>query len=142
MTERINQPFSLYEGDMKFLSSSNNQDASIQGNGLIEFDWFPSLRLKYSFNCDEFIPFELIGSNGHTLELSNPKVSIKTTCTFHSSGQREFASGFLNEPVTITSNLSISYLIFHITNFHDYIGENIQNSSIGWTGRVLLEAYG
>jgi hypothetical protein len=138
ITEQINQPFTLYEGNMKFLSSSNNQDAGIQGNGLIKFDWFPSLKLKYRFNCDEFILSDPIR---HTLELGNPKVSIKATRTFLSLGQENFASGFLNEPVTITSNPSISYLIFHITNFHDYMGENVQNSSIQWTGRLLLEAH-
>lgn len=139
ITERINQPFTLYEGDMKFLSSSNNLDAGIQGNGLIKFDWFPSLKLKYRFNCNEFIHSDL---GEHTLELGNPIVLIKATCTHLSLGQENFASGFLNEPVTITSNPSISYLIFHITNFHDYIGENVQNSSMGWTGRLLLEAHG
>lgn len=139
MIEPINQPFTLYEGDMKFLSSSKNQDAGIQGKGLIKCDWFPSLKLKYRFNCDEFIQFDL---GEHTLELSNPIVSINANCTHLSLGQENFASGFLNVPVTISSNPSISYLIFHITNFHDYMGENVQNSSNRWKGRLLLEAYG
>jgi hypothetical protein len=51
ITKRINQPFSLYKGDIKFLSHSEDEDTNAQGIGIVRFDWLPALRLRYKGAC-------------------------------------------------------------------------------------------
>ena len=139
VTEEINQPFILYEGEMKFIGKVANQDFVCQGTGVVTFTWFPRVRLKYSFNCDDSNVFN--HEENHFLELTKLKISCKATATYSSLGHATHISGFLNEPVTILSSQELSYLIFHITNFHGYIGDIIQ-STCSWKGRLLLEANG
>lgn len=139
VTKEINQPFTLYEGEMRFISKLEDQEFVAQGIGVVKFTWFPRIRLKYSFNCDGSNVFN--HEESHLLELTKLRISCKATATYSSLGHTTHISGFLNEPVTILSSQELSYLIFHITNFHGYIGDIIQ-STCSWTGRLLLEANG
>ena len=127
VTEVINQPFTLYEGEMKVISKLGDQEFVSQGIGVVKFTWFPRIRLKYSFNCDDSNVFN--HEESHLLELTKLRISCKATATYSSLGHTTHISGFLNEPVTILSSQELSCLIFHITN-------------CSWTGRLLLEANG
>jgi hypothetical protein len=127
VTKEINQPFTLYEGEMKFISKLGDQEFVSQGIGVIKFTWFPRIRLKYSFNCDDSNIFN--HEESHLLELTKLRISCKAAATYFSLGHTTHISGSLNEPVTILSSQELSYLIFHITN-------------CSWTGRLLLEANG
>lgn len=142
-TNKANQSFTLYEGEMKFLSYSENGDINIQGNGIVRFDWFPSLKTKYDFNCDIYTEsangFLASRPSQHRLELCQRELSVKATTTLI---QGSHGSGKLDEPVAIGASRGIAYLIFHIANFHDYSGEHVHNSSGYWRGRLLLEADG
>lgn len=150
-TNQANQSFTLYEGDMKFLGGSENADVNIQGNGIVRFDWFPSLKAKYDFKCDIYTEsakgFLTSMPSQNRLELCQRELSVKVTALIQGSHGLEkldelVISGKLDELVAIGASRGIAYLIFNIANFHDYSGEHVHNSSGYWRGRLLLEADG
>jgi hypothetical protein len=145
VTEEINQPLTLYEGDMKFIGNQGDRDIIAHGTGTVKLNWFPTIRIKYSFKSNDSVAFNY--EKPHVLELVNLKASCKAYAIKHHlslgiSIKTEEVSGFLQETSVITSNSNLSYVIFHLTNFHHYLGDKIQNSSSRWRGRLLLEASG
>ncbi|MEA5489872.1 MULTISPECIES: hypothetical protein [Pseudanabaena] len=118
VTEEINQPLTLYEGDMKFIGKQGDRDIVAHGTGVVKLNWFPTTRIKYSFESNDSVAFNY--EKPHVLELVNLKVSCKANATKYqlSVGIKTEVSGFLHEPAVITSNSNLSYVIFHLTNFH------------------------
>lgn len=118
VTEEINQPLTLYEGDMKFIGKQGDRDIVAHGTGVVKLNWFPTTRIKYSFESNNSVTSNF--KESHVLELVNLKVSCKANATKYqlSVGIKTEVSGFLHEPAVITSNSNLSYVIFHLTNFH------------------------
>lgn len=143
INKQINQPITLYEGNMIF-SACEDLAVRSYGFGIVSFNWFPTLKIKYQFNAKDSIHPDVIQ---HGLELSD--IGIVAKGQVHSlslsssvSEQKAGITGSIHEPVVVKSNQKLSYLIFHIINFHDYIGLPIQNNSSQWAGRLVLEAHG
>ncbi len=142
LNNQINQPITLYEGNMVFSSLQENLATRSYGNGIVSFNWFPTLRIKYQFHSNDFIDPDVIQ---HYLELREIEIVVKGNA--HSSSPL-FASeetritGSVYDPGVVKNNQKLSYLISHIVNFHDYIGLPIQNCSYRWAGRLVLEAEG
>ncbi|MBD2318630.1 hypothetical protein [Phormidium tenue] len=120
VTEEINQPLTLYEGDMKFIGNQGDRDIIAHGTGTVKLNWFPTIRIKYSFRSNDSVAFSY--EKPHVLELVNLKASCEANATKYqlSVGIKTEVSGFLHEPAVITSNSNLSYVIFHLTNFHSY----------------------
>jgi hypothetical protein len=119
ISEEINQPLTLYEGDMKFVGKQGDQDIVSHGTGVVKLNWFPTTRIKYSFESNDSVTSNF--KESHVLELVNLKASCKANATNYqlSVGIKTEVSGFLHEPAVITHNSNLSYVIFHLTNFHN-----------------------
>ncbi|MGB3308274.1 MAG: hypothetical protein WBG32_10165 [Nodosilinea sp.] len=135
--DKINQSINLYQGRMRLVKQAENTQISINGTGEIKIKWFPQPRLKYTFKCEDYIHNDIFQ---HGLELSDLGIYAEAIVGAHSSGQHSLFEGSLKKPVTLRTDNEISYLKFHLANFHDFIGENIQNSSFLWRGRIVLKA--
>lgn len=141
VTNEVNERFSLYQGEMNFLINSHcSQEKDLQGRGSIEFSWFPSLRINYHFKFDESIFLDLMKT--HELEIKNREIKLKANIRHQSiSHKQDILRGQLFEdPQKYDNALDLRYLIFHLTNFHDYSGDFVANEFRTWTGRLLLES--
>jgi hypothetical protein len=135
LTETANQPIPLYKGKMKLINHDKDFELYIEGIGEIEFKWFPEPGVRYTFECNSYINQDIVR---HDLELSDVSAKAKAVVGFSSSSHHTLIKGRLKNPVSIGINQKISCLVFNIANFHDYIGEVVQNSSSSWTGRLSL----
>lgn len=137
-----NQGFLLYDGRMSFQNSSFRETRRHigSGTGFVKFDWIPNLSIKYYFEPENISFHDAIRelNLGDFLELNDIKISAKVF-TKHSSGSGNFLFGVFPEPIKVGGARRISYLIFHISNFHDYIGDWINDGSGGWSGRIVLQ---
>lgn len=138
---KVNEPISLYQGDMKFLPDSTDKTAALGGTGSVEFSWFPEVSLKYRFEYNGIAPYNK--PYEHFLELSQHELLVEGICNKRLTGERENYSGQLNTSPVILQAGKINHLIFHLVNFHcGYIGDNIESDSASWRGRISLEALG
>lgn len=127
-TAKPNQKILLYEGSLEINSHLNQHPVQIQGNGTLEYVWFPSPCIKFEFfNKDQDI--DTI-SDAHynnlpiSLTLSDINVSVNVSIASSSSGGKDgnFVSGRITETVVQGKDKDLAYVLFHVVNFHNFIG--------------------
>ena len=117
-----------------------------RGIGNVCVGWFPSPDINFEFSTDDEWLYEFDNSEASLklLELTTPvtvKIYILTV-----SGC--FISGCLRsiESLILQSEQDLSYLLFHLINFQDFMGTSISVATSEvrrfWRGRVVLEAGG
>lgn len=139
-TEEPSQSLKLYQGSLEITQNGMVK----QGNGTVYFEWFPSPDVRFDFSSHDDEAF-LMGTDEaeaslKLLDIPTPvsvEVFILKIATLH-----VFISGSLKEPLILGSGENLSYLLFHLTNFYDFIGSWILGEDAAWTGRVILEAEG
>lgn len=102
-TEQPNQPILLYEGALEI----NQHSVQIQGQGKVEYEWFPSPRIKFEFlNQDrdiDTISCAHFNNQPILLTLSDIPISVDVFITSSSSGGNDgnFVSGRIKEPIIL-----------------------------------------
>lgn len=141
--ESPNEPISLYEGEF-YLSSGGLR---VQCTGTFTHEWFPRPRVRFEakgeaeleelFNLDSVaLDIPALDSSG-TVYLSHLR---------HGSDRTAFpVAGFVSKPTWIGRVRDFDRLLFHLPNFHSYLGDAIQSGSpeaglrSTWAGRLQLE---
>ena len=127
-TAQPNQKILLYEGTLEINSHINQHPVQAQGNGTLEYVWFPSPCIKFEFfNKDQNI--DIISCAIHnnypiSLNLSDLKISVDVSIATSRSGGNEgnFVSGGIKEAVVQGKGQDLAYVLFHVVNFHNFIG--------------------
>jgi hypothetical protein len=122
--EQPNQPILLYEGDLKIAQEINQHSVQIQGQGKVEYVWFPSPHIKFEFFNDDFsFPLD-INNRSATLTLSNFEVSVDVFMERRNFGGSNGInlSGRTQKPIVQGTDRDLVYVIFHLVNFHNLIG--------------------
>jgi hypothetical protein len=123
LTETPNQPILLYEGDLEISQHSDQ----IQGHGKVEYVWFPSPHIKFEFsnqdqNIDNIV-LDCVRNYPILLTLSKINVSVNVFIGSSLSGGNDgnFVSGRIKEPIAQGIGKDLTYVLFHVVNFHDFI---------------------
>jgi hypothetical protein len=151
-----NQSVLLYEGNMEVKYAS--QEARAVGYGILHLKWLPSIEIEF-----EITNTQLVGSpinfsdalqNNENLSLTLIDTGICINCflvqvTTHGVDSCGLI-GRLERTVIGDQNAKLKYLLFHLVNFSEFIGDNILcelNISSGYrwkkyAGRLTFEAEG
>jgi hypothetical protein len=127
-TSEPNQKILLYEGSLEISSYINQHLVQVQGQGRLEYVWFPNPCIKFNFsnqNRDINIISSAHANNLPTsLTLSDTKVSVDVFVESSSSGNKQgnFVSGRIKQAVVQGKDQHLTYVLFHVVNFHNFIG--------------------
>jgi hypothetical protein len=139
-TPEISQPVLLYEGALEITQN----DTQLKGGGKVEFKWFPYSGIRFTFTSNNSSTrLETGEASLRLLEISaSANVQILNT----NIGSTVFVGGQIYAPITVGSEVGLTYVLFHVVNFHDLIGRPtaVLTSESGWRTieRNLLEAEG
>lgn len=141
--EQSNQPIQLYQGELEI----TQQKTVIKGNGSVFFEWLPSPKVKFDFLPYTESPLELELEQAN-LKLSDSTLTKVSICSEDISEDilSSRFSGIPKKGIILGDGQDLSYVIFHLTNFHPFLGSCISAKSLGvkhiYTGRLQMEAYG
>jgi hypothetical protein len=127
-TSEPNQKILLYEGSLEISSYINQHPIQVQGNGKLEYVWFPNPCIKFNFyNQDRdinIISYAHANNLPTSLTLSDTKVSVDVFVESSSSGNKEgnFVSGRIKQAVVQSKDQHLTYVLFHVVNFPNFIG--------------------
>ncbi|MFB2974316.1 hypothetical protein ACE1CD_35755 [Aerosakkonema sp. BLCC-F183] len=139
LTEQPNQPIQLYQGELEV----TQQTTVIKGNGSVYFEWLPSPKVKFDFlPYHEYqLQLELEQANLKLSDRTLTKVSILSEDILNSR-----FSGIPKKGIILGNGQDLSYVIFHLTNFHRFVGRCISAKISGvkdrYRGRLHIEADG
>jgi hypothetical protein len=142
-TAKPNENILLYEGSLEISSHINQHPVQTQGSGTLEYVWFPSPCIKFNFSNQErgIDAISVAHCNGQTisLTLSDIEVSINVSISSSSSGGKDgnFVSGRIKEAVVQGKDQDLAYVLFHVVNFHDFIGRPPSVLEQGSTKRTI-----
>jgi len=138
-TEKPNEPIQLYKGLLEIIQG----DTAYKGEGTVFFEWLPSPSIKFYFSTQgEFI--YQINLDKARLNLLEIEVIIEVyilsiPIIFYENLE---ISGYLNEPTLLGSDQDLISVVFHLSNFHNFIGTQISRKNRICSDRLLLEVDG
>jgi hypothetical protein len=139
VTQHPNQQLLLYQGKMQLTCSNLGENNTDSGKGCVKLHWPSGAKIKYFFEADDSGSLNIFREKNHQERLELSEINTSTEVfSAHFNGVDGSSFGNLIQPAKIGNPSQISYLIFHIANFHDYLGTWIQDSSTGWAGRISL----
>jgi hypothetical protein len=144
-TEQPNQPIVLYEGDLKIVQEINQ----LQGHGKVEYVWFPYPHIKFEFSTQS------ASCLVHSCWINHNRIMSLTLCDIQASvdvfiktmstggSQEDNLSGRTQKPIAQGTGQDLAYVLFHVVNFHDFIGGSrsvlTNDSGSRFLERVVLE---
>jgi hypothetical protein len=144
-TAKSNENILLYEGALEISCHINQHLIQTQGSGTLEHVWFPSPCIKFNFSNPESeinaISFAHCNNQTISLTLSDIEVSVNVSI---SSSNENFVSGRIQEAVIQGKDQDLAYVLFHVVNFHDFIGRPpsvfVQGSTKRTIERIVFKA--
>ncbi|MBD2468821.1 hypothetical protein [Nostoc sp. FACHB-145] len=139
-TEKPNEPIQLYKGLLEIIQ----EETAYKGEGTVFLEWLPSPRIKFYFSTQgEFtyqINLDKARLNILEIEIIVEVYIMSLPIIFH---EKLEISGYLNEPTLLGLGQDLTNVVFHLSNFHDFIGtqvyrKDIRKNSI-CSDRLLLE---
>jgi hypothetical protein len=134
----VNHPIKLYEGDLELEQGAKR----LPGKGTVEFAWLPRPGVRFSFDPSENSQQpELASGTLHLLGINwHAKVSVLGISNSFGRGVTNLTG--VVEDFEIGQNQHVESIIFHITNFNDYIGLGVrgEKGSKVWASRSVIEA--
>ena len=128
-TNQPNENILLYEGSLEISSNINQHKVQTQGSGKLEYVCFPNPRLQFSFSNQEphinDISFAHVNGQSISLTLSDIGISsidIFITSSTSGGSNGNFVSGRVNEAVVQGNDQDLTYILFHVVNFHNFRG--------------------
>lgn len=141
-TPEPNQSIQLYEGPVE-VSKDGSREA---GSGAISLAFLPSLRIKFDvWGLDVNSAFCNADIDDVSVSLVSLGLSVRAFASRSIRGGASLTiSGHVKHPIFIrTVRQDLSYTIFHLINFHNYMGSPIsETNTTSWAGRVVFEAEG
>ena len=137
-TATVNHPITLYEGDI----SLEQESRTFTGSGRVLFEWLarPGLRFDVELPQDNMARLELASCTLHMLGTNRKATaSVMGIAASSSKGVHEI-KGMLEE-FEVGRDEKLSFIIFHIVNFTDYLGRSVrdENRRKTWAGRSVIE---
>ncbi len=138
-TQEPNLPILLYQGLLEITQG----DSIHKGEGSVILEWLPNPSIKFKFSAQEQFSYYLnigeaylklleIDSSAEILILSVPIIVDENL----------EITGCLNQPMVLSSNQDLSSVVFHLTNFHKFIGTQVSRKNHICSDRLVLEAGG
>lgn len=121
-TEQPNQPIVLYGGALEIAQEINHHPVQIQGHGKVEYVWFPHPCIKFEFFTNENILFRNNLSASLTLLEIVVSVDVFMGSINVSGSNGNYISGRIKQAVVQGKDQDLTYVLFHVVNFHDFVG--------------------
>lgn len=122
-TPEPNQSIALYTGPLQITQEINQHIVEMYGHGSIEFAWFPQPCIKF-----EFLNNELAGWIDITVDcfltFLELKTSVRVNVSRFNQNTENLISGTIIEPLNQGSGEDLVYVLFHVANFHNFIGSS------------------
>lgn len=152
-TKEINQDIALYTGELEIRTAFNNQSLEILGKGKVTYKWFPSPKLQVEFTSQSSSSFLLMAAlygedpQPAYLNLVNIKVfNVAISVNQLNANDSISISATISKPIVRGDGSALSYVLFHVTNFHDIIGRPTalleKNARSHLIERIVFEANG
>ena len=120
-----NQPIALYTGPLQLTQEINQRTVEMYGHGGVEFAWFPQPCIKFELLNNDSSSCWINVSVDCSLTLVELETSVKVgVLRFHSQDRENLISGIMKEPLIQGSNEDLACVLFHVANFHDFIGSD------------------
>lgn len=145
-TSEPNEPIQLYQGSLEI----TQKETVIKGNGTLCIRWLPSPNVRFEFLSHDDL-FDKISADKASLKLLDftipvsVEVYILSVPLLRLSSENSILGCLRKEAVILQSGQELSYILFHLVNFNDFIGtwiSTISTAKRAWRGRVVLEAEG
>jgi hypothetical protein len=137
LTPSPNTTISLFEGDLELHLASGR---SLSASGTVEWRWLPSVSIRFTLSGLDHYPNH---SDLSEAKLEIPELSLTCGVSITNMGigqEGVYYGGLLKTPVLVGEDSGCDRVIFHIPNFHSFIGETIRDKGPArWTGRLRLE---
>jgi hypothetical protein len=144
-TANPNDSIQIYKGKLEI----EHDKTKISFDGIIEFVWLRSPQITVSFTVFDSKVFDLFQSDSirlcipNCLEPVQLKI-IKSNIITDDKGYRSEYYGRINQPICFGNTQNLSYVILHLVNFQDTLGDSIgikiERGSKEWKGRFYLNA--
>lgn len=129
-TDKPNENILLYEGSLEISYHINQYKVqTTTGSGKLEYVWFPNPHIQFDFSNQDpninTIPFVPVNNLPASLTLLNTGVSsidISITSSSSDNNNGNVVSGRVKETVVEGNEQDLAYVLFHVVNFHDFIG--------------------
>lgn len=128
-TNQPNDNILLYEGSLEISSSINQHKVQAQGNGKLEYVWFPNPHIQFSFSNQEphinDISIAQFNNQPILLTLSDIRgLTVEVSITSSSSGgsNGNYMFGRIKDDAIQGNDQDLAYIYFHVVNFHNFIG--------------------
>lgn len=138
LTPSPNTTISLFKGDLQLHLASGQK---LLAPGTVEWRWLPSVSIRFTLSGLDHYPNY---SDLSEAKLDIPELSLSCEVLITNIGTGKDGStyygGLLRTPVPIRVDSGCDRVVFHIPNFHSFIGEAIRGKGLEiWTGRLRLE---
>lgn len=152
-TNAVNQNVVLYTGEIEIKTGINNQSLKIIGSGKVIYKWFPSPKLQFEFTSQSSsAPLLMVALYGEDpqpafISLTNIEVfDAEITVNSLNLSSQLSITGIISKPIAQGNGQNLSYVLFHVTNFHNIIGRSTatleKNGRRYLIERILFEAEG
>jgi hypothetical protein len=137
--EKPNQTILLYEGPLEI----THRATVVKGNGKLRFIWFPYPQVEFELSNDDplFSPFfnDVPGETFLSLPELRDKTKVFVSGAYQGGNYLNRITGNPKEPIVTGSGQDLTYVLFHLTNFHNFIGPD---KSMSLLQRIIFEAEG
>jgi hypothetical protein len=121
-TPKINEPVILYEGELEL----KQNDRVSKGQGKVALEWLPSINIVFEFNS--YNCYAMVGDST-SLTLKDRDIHVSLTGT-RSQGNQFSGTGRC-EDINIGMGEELKYVLCHVANFHDLVGETAARLNTG-----------
>jgi hypothetical protein len=138
----INQSINLYQGALEIQQEEN----VYVGNGIVSFEWLPNLDVKFSFSTQNSHPYQIDIKKQVSLKLVETETSVEGYILRINNGHDLINNNYpckivgSLESAVLHSSQDLSYIIFHLANFHQFTGSCVENSHKEMCTRIVLKA--
>jgi glutamyl-tRNA synthetase len=132
-------PIVLHDGHLNILYPSEQ----VTGRGRLELRLAPSPAITFSMDSTPVHSWPLVGEAElriPDLGLSVPAIVTRAQPTSEMGTIR--LEGVPNGPMVVGRDESLDSVVFHVTDFHDFVGHAVRNATANcaWSGRLCLAA--
>lgn len=141
-SKKLHQSIELYKGSLEVSQGQVKKCV----DGTIRLDWLPSPQIEFEFSCelnsissDEVLKLKLPNS-------ADSVEAIVLSLAFHDNQFSATVSGTPTESIVLGGDQNLQYVVFHLTNFYNFIGDGtvlrLQGSVRVQNNSAVFEAEG
>lgn len=119
-----NQPILLDDEPLQIAQEINQHPVKIQGHGSVKYAWFPSPCIKFEFANHH--PAYLVDFHAQSTSLTLSDFATLVEVLLEKSNLDGIGNnqvwGRAKAPIEKGAGQDLVYVLFHVANFHDFIG--------------------